>query len=96
MSSDFLNLVKSAVPALFWLSGVLYPAAKLKSDILRSLLLWNPVTITANAYRNSLIYRKWIWETPREMRNYLVITVIMILLAVWAYRRLKKDIPDVL
>ena len=96
MSLDFLNLVKSAVPALFWLSGVLYPAAKLKSDILRSLLLWNPVTITANAYRNSLIYRKWIWETPREMRNYLVITVVMILLAVWAYRRLKKDIPDVL
>ena len=42
----------------FYLSGVLYPAAKLKSDILRSLLLWNPVTITANAYRNSLIYRK--------------------------------------
>ena len=30
------------------------------------------------------------------MRNYLVITVVMILLAVWAYRRLKKDIPDVL
>ena len=68
----------------------------LLSDILRSLLLWNSVTITTNAYRNSLIYRKWIWETPREMRNYLVITVIMILLAVWAYRRLKKDIPDVL
>lgn len=96
MSSDFLNLVKSAVPALFWLSGVLYQVSRIKSPFLRKCLLWNPVTITANTYRNSLIYKKWIWETPVEMRNYIIITVIMIVLSVWAYWRLKKDIPDVL
>lgn len=96
ISSDFLNLVKSAVPALFWLSGVLYPAARLKNHLLRDLLLWNPVTITANAYRNAIIYNKWIWEAPTEMRNYMVITVVIIALSVWAYWRLRKEIPDVL
>ena len=30
------------------------------------------------------------------MRNYMVVTVVIIALSVWAYWRLRKEIPDVL
>lgn len=96
ISKDFLNLVKAVVPALFWMSGIMYNVREIHSHILQEILLYNPVTICANGYRNALIYHKWFWETPVEMRNYLIVTVIMIVLAVWSYYRLKKDIPDVL
>lgn len=96
ISKDFLNLVHSMVPALFWLSGILYDATQVHQVWIRRLLMFNPVTIVTNGYRNAMIYQKWFWETPVQMRNYCIVTGIMILLAIWAYRKLKADIPDVL
>lgn len=96
ISRDFQNFVRAVVPALFWLSGIIYDVNEMASRTLREILLFNPITICANGYRNAMIHEVWFWETPIEMRNYCIVTLIMILLAVWAYRKLKKDIPDVL
>ncbi len=97
MSKDFFNLVKSAVPPLFWLSGILYSPERIKNHhTIRAILMFNPVTIIVNGFRNSFVYHKWFWETPLLIRNYCIVTVIMIILAIWAYRKLKKEIPDVL
>ncbi|MGN0311545.1 MAG: ABC transporter permease [Lachnospiraceae bacterium] len=96
ISRDFHNFIKSITIAFFWLSGILYTANKIEIPWLRNLMLWNPITIIVNGYRNCLIYKKWFWETPVEMRNFFVILVVLFLLAIWAYRKLYKDIPDVL
>ncbi len=96
MSRDFLNLVKALTTALFWMSGIIYDANGIEQAWIRNILLFNPITLIANGYRNCFIYKKWFWETPQEMLNFAVVYVVMILLAVWAYRKLRKDIPDVL
>jgi teichoic acid transport system permease protein len=96
MSKDFQNLVNSVVPALFWLSGIMYDANSITQPLIRKILLFNPVTIIANGYRNAFIYKQWFWESSVEIRNYVFDLIIMILLAIWAYNKLKKDIPDVL
>lgn len=96
MSKDFLNMVKAFVPALFWLSGILYDATKIDIGWIRVILMFNPVTLIANGYRNTLIYHKWFWETPDQMRNFIIVIVMMIVLACWAYKKLRKEIPDVL
>ena len=54
------------------------------------------MTICANGYRNVFIKHVWFWETPEELRNYVIVLIVMGALAVWAYGRLKKEIPDVL
>ena len=96
ISQDFLNLVKSLVQALFWLSGILYDANSISQHWIRNILLFNPVTLIVNGYRNVLIKHEWFWEHPAELRNFAIVLVIMVILAVWAYKKLKKDIPDVL
>lgn len=96
ISRDFLNLVKSVVTALFWMSGIIYNVADMSNSVLRSILLFNPITILVNGYRNCFVYKQWFWETPNEMRNFVIIYAIMVMLAVWAYKKLRKDIPDVL
>ncbi len=96
MSKDFLHLVQSVVPALFWLSGIMYDANSISQPIIRKVLLFNPVTIIANGYRNIFIYKQWFWESSVEMRNYFIMLALIFVLAIWAYRKLKKDIPDVL
>ena len=96
MSRDFLNLVKALTTALFWISGVIYDANSVHVEWIRQILLFNPVTLIANGYRNCFIYKQWFWETPGEMRNFVIVYAVMILLSVWAYRKLHRDIPDVL
>lgn len=96
MSKDFLNLVKSVTQALFWLSGVIYDANRITIPWIRETMLFNPITLVANGYRNAMIYHRWIWEYPGQIRNFVIMTVIMCVLAIWAYKRLKKETPDVI
>lgn len=96
VSKDFLNLVRSVTQALFWLSGILYDANRIHIGWIREMMMFNPITLIANGYRNAMIYQKWIWEYPDQIRNFVIMTLIMCVLAVWAYWKLKKDIPDVI
>lgn len=97
MSKDFANLVKSLVTAVFWLSGIIWNINTMK-DIpwLKTLLKINPVTYLVEGYRNCFIHKTWICESPKTLIAFLVILVVLIIAAVWIYRRLRKEIPDVL
>ncbi len=96
MSKDFLNLVKAVVTALFWISGIMYDVNSIEIDFIKNILLFNPITIVANGFRNSLIYKTWFWENPGELINFFIVYAVMLILALWAYKKLRKDIPDVL
>lgn len=96
ISKDFLNLVKSVVQALFWLSGIIYDARTISIVWIKTILLFNPVTYIANGYRNVFIDKIWFWQAGKENLYFLIVLIVMYILAIWAYRKLRKDIPDVL
>ena len=98
MSLDFVNLVSSFSLALFWLSGILFDpdAMEARHPNIAAILAWNPVTIIVKGYRESFLYKIWFWEKPDEMRNLLIMFIILVCFAFWSYRRLRKDIADVL
>lgn len=95
-SRDFLNLVKSITTALMWMSGIFYEVNDINHDLIREVMLLNPITIIVNGYRNCLIYNQWFWEVPRELVNFGAMYIVMLILAIWVYDKLRKDIPDVL
>ena len=96
ISKDFGNLVKSFVTAVFWLSGILWNPETVKIPWLKKALIANPVTYLVNGYRQSLIDKIWFWEQPKRIGYFLVSCAVMLILALWAYRKVRKDIPDVL
>ncbi|MEA4923396.1 MAG: ABC transporter permease [Eubacteriaceae bacterium] len=96
MSKDFLNLVKSFTMALFWLSGILFSITNIDVGWVRTLMKCNPVTFTVEGYRNCFVYHKWFFEDPKWLLVYLAEMIVMWVLAVWAFKKLKKDMPDVL
>lgn len=96
ISKDFLNLVKSFSTAIFWMSGIIYNVDKIEIPWMRSILSYNPVTIIANGYRHIFIDKIWFFEDLYGIKCYLIVLVVMIFLAVWAYKKLYKDIPDVM
>lgn len=96
ISKDFQNLVNAFVTALFWMSGIIYDINEIDNSVIRLILKFNPVTVIANGYRNTFVNKQWFFEDPIELLCYLITLIVFILLAVWAYKKLRKDIPDVL
>ncbi len=97
ISHDFANLVKSFITPIFWLSGILWRADSFEGNVwIERFLNLNPVTFLTGGFRDSLIFDRWFWESPKKCLYFTCWLVILTLLSVWAHRRLRKDIPDVL
>ena len=111
ISKDFYNLVEAATQALFWLSGILYDVNDVAvPGWLRIILMLNPISFVASGFRNVFINKVWIWEDYSVLwvraigedvivypiALFAVALLIMAALALWAYRKLYKEIPDVI
>lgn len=96
MSKDFLNLVKSFVSALFWLSGIMWNADSVTIPWLRRFLNLNPITFFANGFRNCFINKVWFWEQPKRLLYLGIAFLILLAIALFTYKKLRKEIPDVL
>ena len=96
ISKDFINLVKSFITALFWLSGVLWNPNTVQIGLVKNFLNINPVTFITNGFRNCFIDKVWIWEQPKRLLYFIIILIILLIAGIWAYKKLRKDIPDVL
>lgn len=96
MSADFLNLIKSMSTAIFWMSGIIYDVNEIHNRYIRTILKLNPVTFISSGYRDVFIYKRWITEDKVGLACYFISLIAVTIGAVWAYKRLRKEIPDVL
>lgn len=96
ISSDYGNLIKSFVTAIFWFSGILWDADKITIPWLKRLLFINPITYLITGYRDAFINKKWFFLDSTRLLSFLILTLIVSALFVFFYKRLKKEIPDVL
>ncbi len=95
-SRDFENMIISVMSGVFWLSGIVYDTYSLDNEVLRRIMLVNPITFFANGYRNTFLYQRGFWEYPTEFIVFVVEFLVLILLGIFNYNRLRKKLPDVL
>lgn len=96
ISKDFANVVASFITAIFWMSGIMWDVNRIDSELLKRLLLFNPVTFIATGYRNVFIYKRWFFEDRFALFAFGIILGGMFLLSLFTFGRLRKDIADVL
>ena len=96
ISKDFVNIIKSTITAIFWLSGIIWDPYTLKDGILKRIVLLNPVNYFANGYRNTFLYNRWFFETRYETICFFVMLAVVVILGSCVYHRLRKRILDVL
>lgn len=84
------------VTAVFWLSGILWDANTINISWLKKLLMINPVTFLTNGFRNCFIYHNWIWEQPKRLLYFIIVTTLLLMVTIIVYKKLRKEIPDVL
>ena len=56
----------------------------------------NPVTYLIGGFRNCFINKIWFWQQPKRLLYFVIVTIILLILALWEYRKVRKEIPDVL
>ena len=99
-SKDLESFITTIMSGLFWLSGVCFDSYHTKDLTIRKILLFNPMTYFSNGYRKALIYDQWFYEgfykPGYENLIFIVEFVAVILLGVWNYNRLRRELPDVL
>ena len=96
VSKDFCSFIKSFTTAIFWLSGIIYDISNIDIEWLKYLFYLNPVTYIVNGYRNCFIKHIWIWEEPIQFIIFILITIILSIISIWTYKKVKKEIPDLL
>ena len=95
VSKDFSNLIKTLSTPFFWLSGILFQLSSLP-EIGQRVMAFNPVAWCVEAVRGCFVYKEWIWERPDELIPFLVVFAVVVLLALRNFKRLYKEVPDVL
>lgn len=96
VSKDFCSFIKSFTTAIFWLSGIIYDIANIDIPILKVLFYFNPITFIVNGYRNCFIKHIWIWEEKIQLIIFITLLLILALISTWTYKKVKKEIPDLL
>ena len=95
VSKDFANLIKTLSMPFFWLSGILFQLNSLP-EIGQKIMAFNPVAWCAEAVRDCFVYKEWIWSRPDELIPFLIVFLVVVLLALRNFKRLYKEVPDVL
>lgn len=96
ISKDFQNLVTAFSSAIFWMSGIIYNVDDIHNRWVRLLLKFNPVTVISGGYRKCFVYKQWFFEDKVELLCYFITLSLFAAGALWAYGKLRKEIPDVL
>lgn len=96
ISKDFVNLIKAFSTALFWISGIMFDITSIDAKWAQIIFKLNPITYTVEGFRNCFVHNIWFWEQPKMMLLYVCELLVMWLLALWAFNKLRKEIPDVL
>ncbi len=95
-SADFENMVMSVMSGIFWLSGIIYNSYDMPTTTLGHIMYLNPINFFANAYRKAILYNQFFWNKPAETIIFVAEFVLVFVLGLFNYNRLRKKIPDVL
>lgn len=96
LSKDFSNLLKALSTPLFWISGIIYNVANMNIPLIHAIMAFNPITFFVQAQRAALCDRFWLWDKPEMLVPFLVVFALTALVALRNYKKLRKDVADVL
>lgn len=103
LSKDFENIIATLRTPIFWLSGVIFDIAAIDNPVAHWLLQFNPVTFIVQSYR--LVFSNgtavpgeasWLWADPVFFLCGVGTIAVTVIVGLFVFSRLHKDIPDVL
>ncbi|OSM01905.1 ABC transporter permease [Magnetofaba australis] len=92
---DLEQIVPVLVNIVFWLTPVVWPA-NLAPEALRGALAYNPAFYIVEGYRNALLYERGFWNEPQAALRFWLITLLLMAVGYWIFKRLQPHFADVI
>ena len=99
MSKDFGQLISALKQPFFWLSGIIFNMsiiAQTSIGWVADLMVLNPVTFFAYAFRDAFCEKVWFWEDPMFIGGFAIVFAITFFLMLFTYKNLNEEVADVL
>lgn len=96
VSKDVANLMHAMSTPFFWLSGVIFNVKAVPVDWIQILLYFNPITFFVTSFRGAFYDKTWFWDNPILLGCFTFVFAITLILALFVYKRLNKEVADVL
>lgn len=95
---DMAQIVSICLQFGMWLTPIMYDADVFAKDYpwVISLLKVNPFYYIAAGYRDSMLTGNWFWERPRLTLYYWAVTIVLGLIGLKVFKRLRPHFSDVL
>ena len=94
-NKDFLNLLRSIKPAFFWFSGILFDPRVIDSRAVSTFLKCNPITFLVSGYREAFCFHEGLASQRESFLIFFAELFVLCLIAIVLYKRIEKDIPDI-
>ncbi len=96
ISKDFFNIIKSINIMLFWMSSIIWDIRDISIEWIKKILWLNPIAFLVDGYRNCFINKIFFFEELDKLFLFLSVMLVLLLIMNIVYKKLRKDIPDVL
>lgn len=95
---DMAQIVSICLQFGMWLTPIMYDADMFAEDYpwIIPLLKINPFYYIAAGYRDSMLNGNWFWERPRLTLYYWTVTIVLGLIGLKVFKRLRPHFSDVL
>lgn len=79
----------------YWITPILWSINMIPAKYI-FLIKLNPMFYIVEGYRNSFIFRSWFWQYPKSTIYFWSVTIILLLIGSFIFKRLRPHFSDVL
>jgi lipopolysaccharide transport system permease protein/teichoic acid transport system permease protein len=92
---DIGEVVGILVQFGFWLTPIFWPL-KILPEEFHGIVTASPFYYIIHGYRNTFIYHKWFWESPYELCSFWLFTIVLLIISIFVFRKLRPHFADII
>ncbi|WCF07875.1 ABC transporter permease [Paenibacillus thiaminolyticus] len=92
---DITHIVAMLIQFGFWLTPIFW-SIKLIPEEYKNLLILNPMYYIIEGYRSTFISHEWFWDKPGLTLYFWIVTLMLLSIGGFLYKKLKPHFADVL
>lgn len=91
---DMAHIVNIFTTILFWATPIIWPYTMISDSKLRFIALLNPFFYITEGYRYALVERRWFFEFPEMNVFFWMISILLFVLGIYTFTRLRPGFGD--
>lgn len=92
---DTIQFINILMQIFFWTIPIVWKEEAVPIRV-QLLLKCNPVYYLIEGFRNAFVYQKWFWEQPLHTLYFWTVTLALLSLGIWMYKKLNRYFADLL